>query len=101
MTTPATPSVDGNKVLDVREVPCSVKHGLILKTWYELPVGDHFILFNAHDPLPLRDKFETEFAGACTWEYLENGAEGVRIKITKVKPPAPGVEFGECGCRGH
>jgi uncharacterized protein (DUF2249 family) len=53
------------------------------------------------EPTCCRDKFETACAGACTWEYLANGAEGVRIKITKVKPPAPGVEFGECGCRGH
>jgi len=51
-------------------------------------VGDHFILLNTHDPLPLRAKFEAEFAGACTWEYLENSPEAVRIKITKLRPPA-------------
>jgi uncharacterized protein (DUF2249 family) len=96
-----TLSVDSNKVLDVREIPCSIKHGLILKTWYDLPVGGYFILLNAHDPLPLRDKFKAEFAGACAWEYLENGPDAVRIKITKLSPPAEGVEFGECGCRGH
>ena len=40
--------------MDVRPIPCSIKHGLILKTWRELPVGDYFILLNDHDPVPLR-----------------------------------------------
>ena len=33
-----------DKVMDVRPIPCSVKHGLIIRTWLELPVDDHFIL---------------------------------------------------------
>jgi uncharacterized protein (DUF2249 family) len=99
MTTPPTTYLNDDQVLDVRETPCSIKHGLILKTWHDLPVGDHFILLNAHDPLPLRDKFEAEFAGVFAWEYLERGPEAVRIRITKLRPPAAGVRFGECG--GH
>ena len=72
----ATPPVIGaDKVMDVRLIPCSVKHGLILKTWRELPVGDHFILRNDHDPVPLRDQFEAEYPGAFTWDYLERGPE--------------------------
>ncbi len=51
-TTPTAPIIDKDKVMDVRPIPCSVKHGLILKTWQELPLGDHFILLNDHDPVP-------------------------------------------------
>lgn len=82
MTT--TPSLlDANKVMDVRPIPCSIKHGLILRTWFDLPVDDHFVLLNDHDPIPLRYQFEAEFGGAFTWEYLERGPRDFRVKISK------------------
>ena len=73
-----------DKVMDVRPIPCSIKHGLILKTWFNLPIGDHFILLNDHDPIPLRYQFEAEFPGAHTWEYVQRGPEEFRVRITKV-----------------
>ena len=73
-----------NKVLDVREIPCSIKHGLILSTWFALPVGDHFILVNTHDPVPLRYQFQAEFGDSVKWEYLHKGSDEFRIKISKL-----------------
>ena len=70
--------------MDVRPIPCSIKHGLILKTWFELSVGDHFILLNDHDPVPLRYQFQAEFGEAFRWEYLEQGPTEFRVKITKL-----------------
>ncbi len=89
-----------DKVMDVRPIPCSIKHGLILKTWRELPVGDYFILLNDHDPVPLRYQFEAEFPGAVKWEYVERGPADFRVKLTKLSPcprapasaSAPGIE---------
>lgn len=78
--------VDENKVMDVRPIPCSIKHSLILKTWTELAVGDHFILLNDHDPVPLRYQFQAEFPGAFTWDYVEKGPEDFRVRITKTRP---------------
>ena len=37
-------------ILDVRELPCSIKHGLIIRTCLNLPVGGHFILWYGHYP---------------------------------------------------
>lgn len=83
-----TPTQIGpDKVLDVREIPCSIKHGLILKTWFDRAVGDHFILLNTHDPVPLRNQFETNFPGGVSWEYLERGSH-FRIKISKLSAAA-------------
>ncbi len=70
--------------MDVRPIPCSIKHGLIIKTWFELPVGDHFILLNDHDPVPLRYQFQAEFGEAFRWEYLEQGPTEFRVKISKL-----------------
>ncbi len=83
--------MDRNKVMDVRAVPCSVKHGLVLKTWRELAVGDHFILLNDHDPAPMRRQFLAEFPGTFEWDYLEKGPEQFRVKITKLQPLPDGI----------
>ena len=80
-----TSLIDNNKVMDVRPIPCSIKHGLILKTWRDLAVGDYFILLNDHDPVPLRYQFMAEFPGMIHWEYLEQGPEDFRVKIQKLK----------------
>src|SRR5215510_15043919 len=77
-----------DKVMDVRPIPCSIKHGLIIRTWLELPVGDYFILLNDHDPVPLYYQFSAEWPGAFEWKHLVKQPEEVRVKITKLKPVA-------------
>ncbi len=74
-----------DKVLDVRELPCSIKHGLILRTCLELPVGDHFILLNSRDPAHLREEIPVLWPEAFGWEYLVRNSYEVRAKITKLK----------------
>lgn len=92
--------VGADKVMDVRTIPCSVKHGLIIKQWLELPVGDHFVLLNDHDPVPLRYQFAAQWPDTFTWEHLVKGPEEFRVKITKLKATAPVGDVAEC-CGGH
>jgi len=100
-TNTITPNlIDADKVMDVRPIPCSVKHGLIIKNWLELAVGDHFILLNDHDPVPLYYQFSAQWPGAFTWQHLAKGPEEFRVKITKVKPAANPANVSEC-CGGH
>ncbi|MDR3456128.1 MAG: DUF2249 domain-containing protein [Verrucomicrobiae bacterium] len=94
-TTTATAN-DADKVLDVRAIPCSIKHGLIIKKWLALSIGDHFILFNDHDPVPLRYQFAAQWPEAFTWEHLVKGPEEFRIRITKLKAATPVGEVAEC-----
>lgn len=90
-----------DRVMDVRPIPCSVKHGLIIRTWLDLPVGDHFILLNDHDPVPLYYQFAAQWPGAFTWEYRVKGPDEFRVQITKLKPLADGATAElEC-CGGH
>ncbi len=74
-----------DRMLDVRDIPCSIKHGLIIQTFADLKVGEHFILRNGHDPVPLRCQFEAEYPESFTWEHVHNLPEDVAVKITKVK----------------
>ena len=92
MNSPA-PTIDLT-VFDVREIPCRIKHGQIFQRWLDLPVGQHFVLLNDHDPVPLRYQFEAQFPGAVSWEYLKAGPDEFMVKITKLAPtkaPSPGV----------
>ena|ERR1044071_3681427 len=102
MNTTQIPNLIGSdKVMDVRPIPCSIKHGLIIKTWLDLAVGDHFILLNDHDPVPLYYQFSAQWPGAFTWEHLVKSEEEFRVKITKLVATSSGKQpVTEC-CGGH
>jgi uncharacterized protein (DUF2249 family) len=84
-TLDTAPLIGPDRVLDVRDIPCSIKHGLIIRTWLAMPVGQHFILVNGHDPVPLYYQFNAEWPGTFTWEHLLKQPEEVRVKVTKLK----------------
>ena len=96
---------DLDLVFDVRPIPCRVKHAQIFQRWIDLPVGQHFILLNDHDPVPLRYQFDAEFPGAFSWDYVERGPDDFRVKITKLQAvparsavaPAPTTAARSCG----
>jgi len=101
MNTSTENLVGADRVMDVRPIPCSVKHGLIIIQWLDLAVGEHFILLNDHDPVPLYYQFAAQWPEAFTWEHLVKAPDEFRIKITKLKPPAaPASPIAEC-CGGH
>ncbi len=94
-------TIGADKVMDVRPIPCSVKHGLIIRTWLELPVGDYFILLNDHDPVPLRYQFAAQWPDTFIWQHLVKGPEEFRVKITKLKPLGEPAEPVASACGGH
>ena len=93
--------IGADKVMDVRPIPCSVKHGLIIRTWLELPVGDHFILLNDHDPAPLKYQFAAQWPDTFSWEHLVNVPGEARVKITKLKALCKPAEPMATACGGH
>ena len=48
-----------------------------------LPAGESFLLINDHDPKPLYYQFLHERKGLFAWEYVEQGPELWKVKITK------------------
>lgn len=100
-TIPTENLIGPDKVMDVRPIPCSVKHGLIIQTWLELPVGDHFILLNDHDPVPLFYQFSAQWPGAFTWEHLVKGPAEFRVKITKLHTLTTAITVAPTCCGGH
>jgi uncharacterized protein (DUF2249 family) len=100
-TTQSTYTLGPDRVLDVREIPCSIKHGLILQTFRDMEVGEHFILVNGHDPVPLWYQFSAEWPGTFTWDHLLKEPQEVRVKIGKLKPLETAGEQLDGGCPGH
>lgn len=88
--------IPADKLFDVVQIPCSVKHRLIMERWDALPVDDYFVLKNDHDPIPLFYQFDALFNGCFTWDYLERGPEAVAVRIGKVKQPDRVAAIREC-----
>jgi uncharacterized protein (DUF2249 family) len=93
--------MSADKVMDVRAIPCSIKHGWIVKTWLELPAGEHFILLNDHDPARLREQFAAQWPESFAWEYLDKGPDEFRVKITKLKALGEPAQPIATGCGEH
>ena len=75
------------KTLDVRVIAPRDKHPMIFQWFGALAVGDWFELVNDHDPKPLRYQFEFEHRDQYGWEYLEEGPEVWRVRISKTAEP--------------
>lgn len=71
------------KELNVSSIVPRERHPLIFKTFDELEKGDSFILINDHDPKPLYYQFMHEKTDLFVWEYIEEGPDEWKVKITK------------------
>lgn len=77
---------EDENILDATLLHPSVKHQTIFNKFDSLEAGESFTLHNDHDPRPLRFQLENIRGNVFSWEYLEQGPEWFRIKITKNKP---------------
>jgi uncharacterized protein (DUF2249 family) len=78
--------------LDVRPLPKPDKHPRVFATYDSLAVGESFILINNHDPKHLRAEFDTDQPNSFGWEYIEQGPQVWRIRISKLTTtPLPRV----------
>lgn len=69
--------------VDVRSIPPRDRHPLIFDTFDRLQPGEAMELVNDHAPTPLYYQFLHERAGQFAWEYLEEGPEVWRARITR------------------
>ena len=73
---------------DLCLLPRSERHPLVFEAFDRLAVGESFIIFNDHDPQPLRMQIEKMREGEMGWEYIERGPDTFRVRLTRVAPPA-------------
>ncbi len=71
------------KELNVTTIPPRDRHPLIFRTFDELEHGSGLVLVNDHDPKPLYYALLHEREGLFGWEYLAQGPEEWKVRITK------------------
>jgi uncharacterized protein (DUF2249 family) len=70
------------KQIDVRTIQPRDRHPLIFDTFDNLKAGESFELVNDHAPRPLYYEFLHERTDLFEWDYLEEGPETWRVRIT-------------------
>ncbi|MDQ2638918.1 MAG: DUF2249 domain-containing protein, partial [Actinomycetota bacterium] len=70
-------------VLDVREVPHSIRHATVFGAFDAVPVGASMVLVAHHDPIPLLHQLHDRTSGRISVEYLERGPEAWRLRLTR------------------
>ncbi|MBS1764596.1 MAG: DUF2249 domain-containing protein [Bacteroidetes bacterium] len=71
-----------DNVLDVTTLDPRIKHATIFSRIGELKSGENLTIHNDHDPKPLYYQLLSMYGDAFNWEYLEQGPEWWKVKIT-------------------
>ncbi len=70
-------------ILNVTLIESRLKHPTIFDRFDELILGESLILLNDHDPKPLYYELAAERGEVFAWEYIEQGPEIWKVRITK------------------
>jgi uncharacterized protein (DUF2249 family) len=69
--------------IDVRIIPPFERHPRIFGMLKTLKADESFMVVSDHEPRPLHYQIQTNYPGLFSWEYLEQGPEVWRVKITR------------------
>ncbi|MES2872815.1 MAG: iron-sulfur cluster repair di-iron protein [Bacteroidota bacterium] len=83
------------EILNVTLIEPKFKHPKIFEKFDSLSSGEGFIIDNDHDPKPLYYQLIGERGNVFTWEYLENGPDRWKVKITKLGDQQASDTIGE------
>ena len=83
------------EILNVTLIEPKFKHSKIFEKFDSLTPGEGFIIDNDHDPKPLYYQLIGERGNVFTWEYLENGPDRWKVKITKLDDQEISETIGE------
>ena len=73
--------------LDLRSIERPQRHALVFEAVDKLPLGGSLVLTNDHDPLHLQRQMDQVRSGEVSWEYLENGPQDFRLRLTRIAMP--------------
>ncbi len=69
--------------LDVTILEPSKKHSTIFNQFDSLNNNESLVIVNDHDPKPLYYQMKAEWGNIFSWNYLEQGPENWKVRITK------------------
>lgn len=82
-------------ILNVTELEPRQKHPTIFLRFDELEPGESLTIHNDHDPKPLYYQLLGERGNCFNWEYLEQGPEWWKVRISKRKNDEGEETLGE------
>jgi uncharacterized protein (DUF2249 family) len=83
--------------LDIRQIPHADRHHTIFHRFGTLTAGESMEIISDHDPRPLYQHFRMVVGDGFPWEYLEQGPQLWRVRITKQDCSEPEKDRG----KGH
>jgi len=83
------------ETLDVTKIEPRLKHPTIFQHYDALLGGEAFIIHNDHDPKPLYYQLIAERGETFNWEYLDEGPEFWKVRITKLNLGEKSSTIGE------
>jgi regulator of cell morphogenesis and NO signaling len=75
--------IAAENILNVTLLESKQKHPSIFARFDELAAGESLTIHNDHDPKPLYYQLLSERGNIFEWEYLEQGPEWWKVKMTK------------------
>jgi len=75
--------MEGTNILNVTIIEPMLKHPTVFARFDELKSGETLMLHNDHDPKPLYYQLAGQRGEIFTWDYLEQGPDWWKVKITK------------------
>ena len=70
-------------VIDVRTIPHAERHPRIFGVLKALKPDQGFIIVSDHAPRPLHYQIQANYPGLFDWEYLQEGPEVWRVRISR------------------
>lgn len=78
-------TVPEERLLDVTRLDPKIKHSTIFSWFDELKPEESMTILNDHDPKPLYYQFLSRLGATFNWEYLQEGPQWWKVKISKRK----------------
>lgn|SRR5690606_18086508 len=76
-------------VINVQELEPALRHQTIFNRFNALEEGEHLIIHNNHDPMPVYYQLMNLRGNIFSWEYLEKGPQWWNIKLSRRVPRIP------------
>ena len=89
------------ETLDVTRIEPRLKHPTIFEKFDALKGGETLVIHNDHDPKPLYYQMIAERGQVFDWEYLEEGPEWWKVKITKLNIGEKPATIGELAAEDY
>jgi regulator of cell morphogenesis and NO signaling len=86
-------------ILDLTLLEPREKHQTIFARFYALNEAENFVVHNDHDPKPVYYQLLSEQGNTFTWEYLEQGPEWWKIRISKKTPAMQEETIGQIAAK--